>query len=60
MLTMESTLGEAITMAQVKRISFLYLGRLDIDEIEWTYVTPDISIADLYFIELPNEYADLS
>jgi len=59
-LTMESSLGEAITMARVKMISFLYLGRFDIDEIEWTYVTPDVSITDLYFIELPNEYADLS
>jgi len=59
LLTMESSLGEAVTMARVKMVSILYLGRFDIDEIEWEYVTPDIATTDLYFIELPNEYADL-
>jgi len=59
-LTMESSLGEAVTMAQVKMVSFLYLGRFDIDEIEWSYVAPYVAITDLFFIELPHEYADLS
>lgn len=58
-LTLEVSLGEAVTMAKVKMISILYFGRFDIDEIEWTYISPDVAYADLYFIELPNEYADL-
>ena len=58
-LTMESSLGEALTLAQIKLVSFLYLGRFDVDETECLYVTPDVGIMELFFIELPKEYADL-
>lgn len=58
-LTMESSLGEAVLAADIKMCSFLYLGRFDIDEIAWEYITPEIATTELFFIELPQEYADL-
>jgi hypothetical protein len=55
-IAIDSQLGVAITMAEVKMFCFLYYGRFDIDEIEWEYVSPDVAISELYFIECPKEY----
>jgi hypothetical protein len=44
----------------VQMLSFLYLVRFDIDEIEWEFVTPQVGLATLDFIELPHEYASLT
>jgi hypothetical protein len=59
LITMESSLGEALSLSQIKLVSFLYLGRSDIDETDCLYPTPDVGIMQLFFVELPNEYADL-
>jgi hypothetical protein len=58
-ITMESSLGEDVALSSIKMCSFLYLGRFDVDEIDWNYITPDVATAELYFIELPHEYAEL-
>jgi hypothetical protein len=59
LLTIESSLGADVTLAKLKMCCFLYLGRFDVDEIQWNYVTPEVATTDLYFIELPHEYAEL-
>ena len=56
-MTIDSALGQAVSVAQCEMICFLYLGRFAIDEIEWKYVTPSIAITELHFIETPEEYA---
>jgi len=58
-ITMESSLGEDVDLSSIKMCCFLYLGRFDIDEISWNYITPDVASTELYFIELPKEYAEL-
>ena len=55
-LTMESSLGELVLLSQIKMVSFLYLGRFNIDEIDWEFHTPTIATVELLFIELPKEY----
>ena len=59
-ITIDSALGVNLSQAQVKFLCFLYMGRLDIQTIEWTYQTPDVASCQLYFIELPNEYTSTS
>jgi hypothetical protein len=58
-IEIDSALGQAISTSDVKMICFLYLGRFDIDEIEWEYITPTIAKTEIHFIELPKAYADL-
>jgi len=55
-LLIDEALGVNVLMSQVKMISILYLGRFDMDEIEWTYITPDVASTKLSFVELPEEY----
>jgi len=56
-LDIESSLGEQVNMSQIKCVSFLYLGRFDIDEFEWSFHTPEVATIELVFKELPKEYA---
>jgi len=58
-LLIDRALEMNISVSQIKTISILYLGRFSIDEIEWTYITPDVAYTTLYFVELPEEYANL-
>lgn len=44
-VTLDSALGAAITAAQVRRISFMALSRLDADEIEITHLTMSDGLA---------------
>lgn len=55
-LTIDSAIGVALALADVKYVSILYFARFDIDEIEWEYITPDVAECELSFIELPHEY----
>ncbi|RLA02592.1 MAG: hypothetical protein DRQ42_00180 [Gammaproteobacteria bacterium] len=55
-INIDSALGRNIPKSQVKFISFLYMGRLDLETIEWMYSSPEVASTKLYFVELPNEY----
>ena len=59
-ITIDSSLGTDFSQDQIKFLSFLYMGRLDIQTIEWVYQTPTVATCQLYFIELPNEYTSTS
>jgi hypothetical protein len=60
-LNMEDAFVNSYAMSQIKYISFLYLARFDIDQIEWEFLSPlgDPMVArtTIDFIELPNEYS---
>ncbi len=55
-ITIDSALGKAYGVNDFQMISFLYLSRFDVDDINWKYYGYDIAEAVLYFQELPNEY----
>ena len=55
-IDIDSALGVAVTKARCKMICFLYYGHFDNDEIEWEYISPDVAITELSFIESPEEY----
>lgn len=55
-ITIDSALGEAHSKESVRFLCFLYAGRLNVDEIVWEYITPDVARISLDFTELSNEY----
>lgn len=59
-LTLESSLGTALTMANTKMVCFLYLVRFDIDEMEWKFIAPNVAETTVNFVEVPKEYASLT
>lgn len=63
-LNVDAVFVQSFPKNKLKYVCFLYLVRFDIDEIEWTYVSPlqepMVAIADnVEFIELPHEYASV-
>lgn len=59
-LTLESSLGAALAVADIKMVCILYLVRFDIDELEWSFKAPNVAETTVDFWELPNEYASLT
>jgi len=55
-ITIDSALGANHSQGSVKFLCFLYMGRLDLDEIGWEYITPSVARVGISFTELPNEY----
>lgn len=55
-LNLDQAIGVPLTQTQVKMVSFLYMGRFDIDELEWEHVSPDVAIAPLKFAEVVSDY----
>lgn len=59
-IIMESSLGVSLSLSQIKYVSILYLMRFEIDEIEWSFITPMVAETEVELIEVPHEYASLT
>lgn len=55
-IIIESALGTALALSDIKNACFLIFGRFDIDEIEWEFPVKDAGRTTLHFIEVPHEY----
>lgn len=55
-ITLESSLGADISLSRLKMACFLHFGRLDIDQLDWEFVSPTLAVTRLTFRELPHEY----
>lgn len=59
-LVIESALGMAYTTSQIKYLCILYLVRFDVDELDWSFITPNVTEIEVDFVELPHEYSSIS
>jgi hypothetical protein len=56
-LQLESGIEEDLTLSQVKATSFVYLGRLDTDDVEMKYKGKEVIETELFFKETPTKYS---
>lgn len=54
-IQIDSALGSIVRLTELKMCSFLYFGRLNLDQIEWEYLTPTVARFMMEFIELPKQ-----
>lgn len=55
-MSLNSSVGRPITVAEIVEASILLFGRFDTDDVEVAYLTSGVAEATVEFIELPEEY----